>query len=92
MAAIQPISEKIRSFRSKNNLSQQDFAFLCGISTSYLSQIENAAANPSLILLERISSVLGTTVGDSGNARAAIGKTYDGFPFLLCDVTCGYCG
>lgn len=64
MAAIQPISEKIRSFRSKNNLSQQDFAFLCGISTSYLSQIENAAANPSLILLERISSVLGTTVGD----------------------------
>ena len=64
MSAIQPIADKIRLYRSENALSQQDFATQCGISISYLSQIENETANPSLSLLEKISSVLGTTVGE----------------------------
>lgn len=64
MSAIQPIANKIRLYRNTNALSQQEFATQCGISISYLSQIENETANPSLSLLEKISSVIGTTVGE----------------------------
>lgn len=50
----------IKSIRKQKGLKQNQFAELCGITPSYLSQIENNNKEPNLSILKIISNNLGT--------------------------------
>lgn len=52
------IGEIIKKIRKERNIKQKDFALECGISQTYLSQIENDERNPTLAILEKVSKVL----------------------------------
>jgi transcriptional regulator with XRE-family HTH domain len=50
----------IKSIRKQKGLKQNQFAKLCDITPSYLSQIENNNKEPNLSVLKVISNNLGT--------------------------------
>ncbi len=50
----------IKSIRKQKGLKQNQFAELCDITPSYLSQIENNNKEPNLSILKIISDKLGT--------------------------------
>tara|TARA_R110002051_G_scaffold167780_1_gene238459 strand:- start:2044 stop:2334 length:291 start_codon:yes stop_codon:yes gene_type:complete len=50
----------IKSIRKQKGLKQNQFAELCDITPSYLSQIENNNKEPNLSILKIISNKLGT--------------------------------
>lgn len=58
------IGERIRRKREHSKLQLNELAKLVGISSSALSQIENAKAFPSIITLKQIAIHLHTTVGE----------------------------
>jgi len=50
------LGKAIHTVRKKKNLSQSKFSKLLDINQSYLSLIENNKKNPSIKLLEKVSS------------------------------------
>lgn len=52
------IGATIKKLRKEKKITQIDFAERCGISQTYLSQLENDERNPTVDVLERISNVL----------------------------------
>jgi transcriptional regulator with XRE-family HTH domain len=48
----------IKNIRKKKELTQTEFASLCGITQTYLSQIENNSKEPNLATLKEISKNL----------------------------------
>lgn len=58
------LGERIRRKRETSHLKLNDLARKVGISSSALSQIENAKAFPSILTLKNIADSLGTTVGE----------------------------
>jgi putative transcriptional regulator len=58
------VSEKLRTIRKKNGLTQAELARRVGVSRSYINKIENGEAKPSLSLLERIASILDVSIKD----------------------------
>lgn len=53
------IGETIKLLRKEKNIKQLDLAASCGISQTYLSQIEKGRKVPALDILEKISAALG---------------------------------
>lgn len=53
------IGETIKLLRKEKNIKQLDLAASCGISQTYLSQIEKGTKVPALDILEKISAALG---------------------------------
>ena len=62
MGALEYLAQNIIGLRKKQEISQEDFAAKCHISTRYLSAIETANANPSFKVLEQISNAFGITL------------------------------
>ncbi len=58
------IGERIKRKRDQLKLQLNDLARLVGVSSSALSQIENAKASPSIATLKSIAENLHTTVGE----------------------------
>lgn len=59
------IGEKIKQLRTEKKMSISELAERAGVAKSYLSSIErNLQTNPSIQFIEKISTVLGTTVND----------------------------
>ncbi|MGD9994033.1 MAG: helix-turn-helix domain-containing protein [Salinivirgaceae bacterium] len=52
------IGATIKKLRKEKGITQIDFSKRCGISQTYLSQIENDERNPTVDVLEKISNVL----------------------------------
>ena len=52
----------VRRLRLARKLSQEDLAFDADIDRTYVSQIERAVINPSLLVLYKIGKVLGADV------------------------------
>lgn len=52
------IGATIKRLRKEKGIRQIDFAKSCGISQTYLSQLENDDRNPTVDVLERISAAL----------------------------------
>lgn len=52
------IGKNIKILRASKNISQKDLAKKVGITTTYLSMIENEAKKPSLTLVEKLAQVL----------------------------------
>jgi transcriptional regulator with XRE-family HTH domain len=57
-----PIGPKIKHTRLLKGLTLRDLAEAAGCSESLLSKIENGRANPSLKMIHRVASALGTPV------------------------------
>lgn len=56
------IGARIRDDRKRKGITLQDVAERTGLSTPYLSQIENGKANINISVLEAISKALGTSM------------------------------
>lgn len=59
-AALHLLGERVRDARKRLGISQEELAFRAEIDRTYVSQIERGVGNPSMIVLLRLSSVLGT--------------------------------
>lgn len=57
------LGETIVSYRKKLKLSQQQVATLSDVDRSYLAEVEEGKANPSVKFLHRIAVVLKINVG-----------------------------
>ena len=58
------VGERIRKYRERCNLTQEDLAFAIKTSAAYVSEMERAVKKPSLEKLADIGEVLGVTVND----------------------------
>lgn len=56
------MKNKIKEYRFRRGLSQQDLANACGVSRETINRIEADRTNPSLLLAFHIAKQLGTTV------------------------------
>ncbi len=52
------LAEQIRALRLEAGMSQEELAFNAEIDRTYVSQLERGIANPSLLILSRISQAL----------------------------------
>jgi transcriptional regulator with XRE-family HTH domain len=64
----QTVGEAVRQFRENQRLSVRTLASKAGFSPSFISQVENGQASPSINSLERIANCLGVTLGEFFNA------------------------
>lgn len=62
MDARSKLGRRIRFLRDAKQLSQEELAHRAAIHVTYLSGLENGKRNPSLTVLERLSSALGITI------------------------------
>lgn len=58
------IRTKIREYRAKTNMKQEDLAALVGVRRETIGHLENGKYNPSLKLAFNIAKVFKTTVED----------------------------
>ena len=65
------LGEIIKQYRLKNDLSQRQFAKMCGISNGYISMLEEGkhpktgeAIVPSLAMFKKLSAAMGITVNE----------------------------
>ncbi|MCR4329642.1 MAG: helix-turn-helix domain-containing protein [Candidatus Roizmanbacteria bacterium] len=52
------LKENVRLIRRQKGMSQIQLALLCDLDRTYISQIENGSANPSLNSLRRLANAL----------------------------------
>jgi transcriptional regulator with XRE-family HTH domain len=57
------VGERLRRKREDAGMSVRTLAAKAGFSASFISQVENGQASPSISSLERIASVLGVSLG-----------------------------
>lgn len=53
------LGEEIKALRLNAGMSQEALALAAEVDRTYVSQLERGVANPSLVILHRISKVLG---------------------------------
>ena len=58
------LAKNVRKLRKNIGLSQEELAFECSIDRTYISKVERGIANPSLLILSKISVVLGVEIKD----------------------------
>ena len=55
---------ELKTFRKKMNLTQTDLARLCGVTKPTICTWENGTRKPDIIMLKRLSCILGCTTDD----------------------------
>ena len=65
------IGWNVRRLRKERGLSQEDFATDSGFDRGYISGVERGVRNPSILVLERIATALGTDVAELLDADKA---------------------
>lgn len=58
------VGNKVRRFRKKMGLTQEDVAYKVGISRAYMGYIEQGRNIPSLEVLEKIARVLKVKISE----------------------------
>jgi len=58
------LGENVKSLRLSHGLSQEELAFRSELDRTYISQIERGVANPSVLVLIKISLILDVELGD----------------------------
>ncbi len=53
---------RIRYLRKQQGMSQEDLALESGINKNYLSDLERGERNPTVAIIEKITSALGITL------------------------------
>jgi transcriptional regulator with XRE-family HTH domain len=71
------VGERLRHLREERRISVRKLAELTEFSASFISQVENGQASPSIGSLERIAAAVGVTLGEffaapSGDERAGL--------------------
>jgi transcriptional regulator with XRE-family HTH domain len=67
----QHVGERIRQLRQAKNLSSKQLAARSGLTTSYISRIENGKVSPTVATLGRVVQAMGETFGSLfGDAQA----------------------
>ena len=64
MKIAEALSNKLIKEREKLGISQEEFAFKCGISTTHIGQIERGITSPTIEVLQKIADGLCITVSD----------------------------
>lgn len=59
-----PLTNKLKEYRSKLGVNQQDMGKLVGVSRQTISQIERGDYSPSVTLALKIAKICGATVED----------------------------
>jgi XRE family transcriptional regulator, regulator of sulfur utilization len=60
---IENLGQALRRLRESRHISLKTLADQTGFSSSFLSQVENGQASPSISSMERIATALGVTLG-----------------------------
>jgi putative transcriptional regulator len=63
------IETKMREYRARHNMTQEDLADLVGVRRETIGHLENGKYNPSLKLAFDIAKVFGTTVDELFSVR-----------------------
>ena len=63
-AGRKTVGERLRQLREERRISVRKLAELTEFSASFISQVENGQASPSIGSLERIASAVGVTLGE----------------------------
>lgn len=58
------IKTRIREYRAKHNLKQEDLATLVGVRRETIGNLENGRYNPSLVLAWSIAKVFDVSIED----------------------------
>ena len=56
------LAANIRAFREANDLSQEEFADMCGLHRTYIGSVERGERNVTLSTLEVFASAIGVSV------------------------------
>ena len=56
------VGNRIKQLRKSLNMSQEEFAFRCGMDRTYITSLENGKRNISIVNLEKITKALNTTL------------------------------
>ncbi|GAA6428118.1 helix-turn-helix transcriptional regulator [Dielma fastidiosa] len=56
------IENRIKEFRAKNDMKQEDLAQLVGVRRETIGNLEKGRYNPSLVLAWNIAKVFGVTI------------------------------
>lgn len=83
------VGTRISDWRKRLNITQDDLAFLTGISIPYISEIENGKKRPSLDIIVAVSDAIGVTVDEllSGNMLSSSSDYQTDIDYLLSDCT-----
>lgn len=61
------IKNKIKEFRARENMKQEDLAKLVGVRRETIGNLEKGRYNPSLVLAWNIAKVFGVTIEEIFN-------------------------
>ncbi len=58
------LGDNVKALRLSHGLSQEELAFRAELDRTYISQIERGVSNPSVLVLLKISLILGVELGE----------------------------
>ena len=61
------VGNRIKTLRKSLNLSQEEFAFRCGMDRTYITSLENGKRNISIVNLDKISKVFNMPLSEFFN-------------------------
>jgi len=67
----QQLASNVRALRADRQLSQEQLALDADVDRTYVSQIERAIGNPSLLVLCKLGLVLGADINDLLGAKTS---------------------
>lgn len=57
------LSKNLRKLRQQHGWSQEEFAHRADLHRTYVSDLERAARNPTITVVEKLATALGVTAG-----------------------------
>lgn len=61
------VGKRIKELRLAKNMSQEDFAYKCGLDRTYITSLERGKRNVSLINLEKIANAFEMSLSEFFN-------------------------
>lgn len=66
------VGQRIKELRTKQGLSQEEFAFRCELDRTYITSLERGKRNISLTNLEKIAKAFNMTLSEFFNFKKEI--------------------
>ena len=61
------VGNRIKNLRKSLNISQEEFAFRCGMDRTYITSLENGKRNISIVNLDKITKVFNISLSEFFN-------------------------